>query len=180
MVIHPIAPGMFVSSAFLRMARVSLTNSFFLCRIGQGRCPLTPIVPQSGYLFGMILCITRAAVCRTNVLFYTVFRAGRFLCYSAFVINTFCLPYLCLAGKAFALAVMSHYPLTVNFLGSSVPIGPSMLRIFYGAATFCAIYNVMNAVAGISPIVGVISAGFFTGVILVIFTAAIRTGDPVS
>ena len=55
-----------------------------------------------------------------------------------------------------------------------------MLCIFHRTFTFYAINNVMNAVTGISPIIGIISACFFTGMILMVFAFAIHTGDPVT
>jgi hypothetical protein len=55
-----------------------------------------------------------------------------------------------------------------------------MLRVFNRSFTLGAIYNVVNAILCIFPIISVRSRNGFTGVILVIIARAICTGDPVT
>ena len=179
----PVAPNMLMGNHFalFGMVRITLADALFLGRITVHRLPLTPVVTKGRNFLGIGLCVQfTGRVCHTSIGHCARLQAGRRCCYNTFIINAFGLPFTGFTGKIIAASVMTSDPFAINFLIAVVPVRPIMLRIFNGAEAFCAVNHMMNAVAGISPIIGVISAGFFTGVILVIFTAAIRTGDPVS
>jgi hypothetical protein len=135
---------------------------------------------QGRNFFGTDSGIQIAAFTLAGVSDQAGFCAGRFLKHRAFIINTVRAPVLGFAGPVITALIMTHHPLAVDLLGTGVPFRPVMLLVFHRAKALGAVHHMVDAVAGVSPVIGVISAGGFPGVVFVDLTAAFGTGHPVA
>ena len=180
-VVGPVAPVMLMQIHFpvFHMAGIPAADPLLSGGI-IGLLPLAPVVAEGRDLLRMGPGVQLTALALANVFDQTALLAGGLLKHRAFVVNTFSLPLARFAGPVITALIMAHDPFSIDLHGTGVPFGPVVLRIFHGTEALGTVDHMMHAVAGIPPVIGIVSSGGFPGVVFVDLAAAFRAGHPMA